>query len=417
MPSSPRPPADDHRQRRVCVFTGSRADYGPVSPLLRRLREDPGIDLRMLVSGGHLVPDQGLTVRTIEEDGHTVDERVDVVLASDDPSAVAKSFGLACIGYVDALTRISPDILVLLGDRYETFAAAVAALPMMITIAHIGGGQLTYGSNDDQIRHAITKLSHLHFTVTADDRRRLIQMGEDPRRVFEVNTIGLDPVVLNGLLSRTALEGELGIELGSPTFLITHHPATSDPAGSRESLDGLLAALDRFAEATLVFTAPNVDNGSREIGDRIRAYVRRRGERAAFVASLGQRRYLSLLKHADVVIGNSSSGVTEAPVVGTPTVNIGTRQDGRVRAPSVVDCAETADEIAAAIARCRSIGHSVANPVSTSEIDRGLDRMVAVLKDIELAGHTAKRFFNVRDYREDSPSGSAGRREDMGATG
>lgn len=417
MPPLPKRMVHAHRPRRVCVFTGSRADYGPVSPLLRRLREDPDIDLHLLVSGGHLVPDQGLTVRTIEEDGFTVDERVDIVLASDDPAAVAKSFGLACIGYVDALTRISPDILVLLGDRYETFAAAVAALPKGIMVAHIGGGQLTYGSNDDQIRHAITKLAHVHFTVTADDRRRLIQMGEDPDHVVEVNTIGLDPQVLNGLLTRQALEEDLRIDLGSPTFLITHHPATSDPAGSRKSLDGLLAALDRFAEATLVFTAPNVDSGSREIGDRLCAYVQRRGKNAAFMASLGQQRYLSLLKHADVVIGNSSSGVTEAPVVGTPTVNIGTRQDGRVKAPSVVDCGETADEIAAAITRCLSIEHPVATPVATSEIDRGLDQMVAVLKDVELAGHTTKRFFDVRSDRDGSLAGLGKRREHTGVLG
>lgn len=386
---------NDHESRRVCVFTGSRADYGPLLPLLRRLRDDPAIDLRLLISGGHLVPDQGLTVKAIEDDGFIVHERIDVVLASDGPSAIVKSFGIACISYVDALSRISPDILVVLGDRYEAFAAAVAALPKMITVAHIGGGQLTYGSNDDQIRHAISKLAHLHFTVTSGDRRRLIQMGEDPAQVFTVGAIGVDPETFEHLLDRTALERELGICLGSPTFLITHHPATSDPDGARKSVDGLLRALDRFDEATLVFTAPNVDNGSRVIHDALRVYVRDRGDRATLMASLGQRNYLSLVKHADVVIGNSSSGITEAPILGTPTVNIGTRQDGRAKARSVVDSGETEAEIFAAITHSLASEPACNSSVSIAEIDKGLERLVGVLKRTDLDRSGMKRFFDV----------------------
>lgn len=342
-----------------------------------------------------MVPDQGLTARVIEDDGFDIGERVDIVLSSDTPTAVAKSFGIACIGYADALDRISPDILVVAGDRYEALAATVVALQKQIAVVHIGGGQLSYGSIDDQMRHAISKLAHLHFAVNSDDMRRLIQMGEDPARVFQVGMIGLDPVLLSKLLDRPSLESELGVELGRPTFLITHHPATSDTVGSRKSIEGLLEALDRFPGATLVFTAPNVDFGSREITTKLQNYVNSCSHRAIFVASLGQRKYLSLLKHADLVIGNSSSGINEAPILGTRTVNIGTRQDGRFKAKSVVDCGETASEISYAI-NC-SLSNKTAGLTSSrdnvAEVDQSLRRMVNILKKVDIDTLSSKPFF------------------------
>lgn len=389
------------QKRRICVFTGSRADYGPLRPLIDRLHKDQEIDLRLLVTGSHLLPHQGLTVRAIEADGYTADEAVDIVLASDTPTGVAKSFGLACIGYADALERLSPDILVLPGDRYEALAAAVAALPRLVTMAHIGGGQLTHGSIDDQTRHAISKLCHLHFVVTPDDRRRLVQMGEDPATVFQVGVISPDPSLFDGLMDRESTESALGIELSAPTFLITYHPATADPIRSSTGLAGLLGALDRFPQATMIFTAPNVDVGSREVAQSLREYVASRGRRTAFVPSLGHYKYLSLLRHSDLVLGNSSSGVTEAPMVGTPTVNIGPRQAGRLKAPSVIDCGDTAPEVLDAINRALSRKH-VRGEFSAmiAEVDRNLDRLVEVLKKTDIAGHAHKEFVELRPEGE-----------------
>lgn len=367
-------------------------------PLMRRLDSDPEVDLSLLVSGGHLVPNQGLTVHAIENDGFIVGERVDNVLASDTGTGVSKSFGLACIGYADALDRIYPDILVVPGDRYEALAVAVVAAQKRIAVAHVGGGQLSHGSIDDQNRHAISKLSHLHFTVTPDDRRRLMQMGEDPDRVFVVGMISIDSFQLDQLLDRGSLEHEFGIKLDYPTFLITLHPATADPRRSSKSVDGLLGALDDFPEATLVFTAPNVDGGSGSIADRLRDYADTRNAKAAFIASLGQRNYLSLLRCADLVLGNSSSGINEAPILGTPTVNIGSRQDGRYKVSSIVDCGEDSSDIRDAITRALATKGDEAEPsVSIGEATEGLGLIVRALKEVDPELLLRKRFFNMFD--------------------
>lgn len=379
--------------RRVCFFTGSRADYGPMRPFMTRLRDDPGIDLRVLAGGGHLVPEQGYTVDAIEADGFRVDDRIEIVLASDAPAGMSKSLGLACIGFADALRRISPELLIVPGDRYEALAAAVAALPTLIPIVHVGGGQLSHGSLDDQMRHAITKLAHLHFVVTADDRRRVVQLGEDPARVHQVGMIGLDPAVLANLLDETALQQRLGIPLRRPTFLITYHPATASTADSVHAVDELLRAVDDHPDASFVFTAPNVDGAGRAIISRIREYAVEHDDRGTFVASLGQVNYLSLLKWADAVIGNSSSGINEAPILGTPTVNIGPRQDGRGRAPSIVDCAESAAAISNAIKLALDMRCDDRDLEQIDDIDRSLDRMVQIIKDVDLDELRIKRFF------------------------
>lgn len=382
--------------RRVCVFTGSRADYSPLYPFIRRLYKDSDVDLRILVSGGHLVPDQGSTARAIEADGFTVDEAVEIVLSSDTSTGVSKSFGLACIGYADSLERISPDVLILLGDRYEAFAAAVVALQKLIPVVHVGGGQLSYGSTDDQMRHAISKLSDFHFVVAPGDRRRLIQMGEDPGRIFEVGMIGLDPLLLAELLTQSDLEQELDIRLESPTFLITYHPSTARSDLSGKSVEELLIALDAWPQATLIFTASNVDNGSGDISKAIRSYVQQRKGRTRFVSSLGSRRYLSLMKHADLVVGNSSSGINEAPVLGTRTVNIGSRQDGRFKLSSVLDCGESHEEIDAAINE--ALYDVKATPTAAAGIESvaaSLEKMVDIVKKISLRGVKYKRFYDT----------------------
>lgn len=369
-----------------------------MSPLLRRLNRADDVDLRLLVSGGHLVPGQGMTVREIEYDGLPVAERVDIVLASDSPAGIAKSFGLACIGYADALERIAPDLLLLAGDRYEALAVATAALPRLLPIAHIGGGQLTYGSTDEQARHAISKLAHLHFTFTPDAERRLIQMGERPVTVHHVGSVEVDPEIMQGLPDIALLEQVIGVALVPPVFLVTHHPATADPQGSWESTLNLLDALDRFPDTTLVFTAPNVDHGSDKIHAALRQYVDRRGDRTVLVPSLGHVNYLGMVKHADVVIGNSSSGVTAAPMLRTATVNIGSRQEGREKAASVIDAGTSAAEIAKAIEAALDLTDSSFGPAPDyDEIEASLDRMVDLLTGVDLHMLTPKKSFDDTD--------------------
>lgn len=381
--------------RRVCVFTGSRADYGPLRAVIEALDADPGIDLRLLVSGGHLVREQGMTVEQIEADGFPVAERVEMVVAGDTASAVAKSFGLAVIGYADALERISPDVVVVLGDRYEALAVAVTAALRLLPIAHIGGGELSYGSTDDSVRHAISKLAHLHFTSNEEFRQRVIQLGESPDRVFATGAPGLDTIRTMTLLDRAELAVVLGIELRDSLIAVTYHPATADPEGSRKGLDGLLQVLDQFPEASVVFTGTNVDRGGASLFAPVRYFVTGNPGRVVAMPSLGQRTYLSLVKHASVVVGNSSSGLAEAPALKTPTVNIGTRQDGRPRAASVIDCGETPAEIEQAIRRALTREHRNRTDTATSPFGDGFaaPRIAAALRTANLSALIHKKFF------------------------
>lgn len=382
---------------KICCFTGSRADFGPLLSILNGIESDPDLQLQLLVTGGHLVDSQGLTVRHIEQHGFSVAETVEVVLASDTATGVAKSFGLGVLGYADALTRIDPDLLVVLGDRYEALAVAVTAALRLLPIAHIGGGEVTVGSTDDSVRHAITKLAHLHFTATEPFRQRVIQLGEDPGRVHNTGAPGLDTIRTLPLWDREDLAARLGIALHTPMFAVTYHPATADPGGSVQGASGLLKALEQFPEATVIFTGTNVDHGGSDIAGLIHRYVHDHRGRCAILPSLGQAGYLGLVKHADVVVGNSSSGIAEAPALGTPTVNIGTRQDGRPRASSVIDCGETPVEIEAAIHRALTPEHHTVARTTTSPYGDGhaAERIIKVLKTVDLGSLTSKMFFDV----------------------
>ncbi len=380
--------------RRVCVFTGSRADYGPLLALIHALEDDPEIELSLIVSGGHLVADQGMTVRQIEADGFRIDERVEMVLASDTATGAAKSFALGVIGCAEALDRVGPDLLILLGDRYEALAAAVTASMRLLPIAHISGGELSYGSTDDSARHAITKLAHLHFTANEEFRQRVIQMGERPETVHSTGVPSLDTIRSAPLLGRPELERRIGMELRDPVIVVTYHPATADPDGSRDGLVGLLTALDRVPDASVVFTATNVDRDGSSVAAAIRAYGLRHASRVSVVSSLGQTGYLSLVKQAAMVVGNSSSGLVEAPALQTPTVNIGTRQDGRPRATSVIDCGEQAEEIESAIRLALTPGHQALarSAVSPFGDGRAAARIVAIVKNVELGSLQPKTF-------------------------
>ncbi len=336
-------------QRRICVATGSRAEYGLLRNVMHLLRDESRVDLSLLVTGMHLVPEFGMTVDEIVADGFLVSERVESQLASDTPSGMVKSMGLGVIGCTDSLVRLAPDVLVLLGDRYEIFAVAMAASFLGIPVAHISGGEVTEGAVDDWVRHAITKASWWHFVAAEPYRRRVIQLGESPERVFCVGDPGLDSVDRLVRLDRKTLEGHLGLKFAPRIFLVTYHPATLGDSDPETAFAALLEALDHFNDATVILTRPNADAGGRALALMADAWAERNAGRARSVVSLGQERYLSLMRHADAVIGNSSSGIVEAPALKVPTVNIGSRQDGRLRATSIIDCSETHEAIVAAI--------------------------------------------------------------------
>jgi UDP-hydrolysing UDP-N-acetyl-D-glucosamine 2-epimerase len=336
---------------RICVLTATRAEYGLLSGLLRELDDREEVELQLVVSGTHLAPEFGRTAGLIDADGFPAAATVEMLLSSDTGVGAAKSLGLAVMGLAEALDRLRPDVLVLLGDRYEILAAAGAAALLSVPVAHIGGGESSEGAVDESVRHAVTKLSHLHFVAAEPFARRVVQLGEEPWRVHVVGALGVDNIVRLPLLDRSALQAAIGVALGAPTIAVTYHPATLSPDGTGAGLEAVFAALDACPEATVVFTEPNADPGGHAVRQRIRQYAAdRRGSTAVF-GTLGQLRYLSLLRHADVVLGNSSSGIIEAPALGTPTVNVGDRQRGRLRAPSVLDVAETPAAVVAGLRR------------------------------------------------------------------
>lgn len=335
-------------KRKICIVTGTRAEYGLLYWLLKRIQSDPELELQIISTGMHLSPEFGLTYKQIEEDGFVINEKVEMLLSSDTDIGVAKSLGLGTIGFSDALGHLKPDILVVLGDRFEILAAAQVAMVLKIPIAHIHGGEKTFGAYDDSIRHAITKMSYLHFVSTEEHRARVIRLGEHPSRVFNVGAPGIENIKKIKLLSKKELEDVLDISLKEPIFLITYHPTTlsQDPT---EGTEELLNALEYFKEATMIFTKANADENGRKINSCINKFVSQNYTRRKMFNSLGQLRYLSLLKYANVTVGNSSSGLLEAPYLGTPSVNIGNRQKGRAKPNSVIDCPPEETQIVAAI--------------------------------------------------------------------
>lgn len=341
--------------RKICVVTGTRAEYGLLYWLMKEIQDDTDLQLQLIVTGMHLSPEFGLTYKTIEEDGFIIDARVEMLLSSDTPVGIAKTIGLGVIGFADALDRLKPDVMIVLGDRYEILAAAQAALVARIPIAHIHGGETTEGAIDESIRHAITKMSHLHFVAAEPYRIRVIQLGEHPDTVFNVGAVGIESLNRLQLLDRVQLEQCIDFELGTTCFLVTYHPSTLGAIEPRSAMQALLGALHHFPDASIIFTKPNSDTDGRILGQMIDEYAQYNEGRVAVFTSLGQIRYLSAMKLADVVIGNSSSGIIEAPACGTPTVNIGERQSGRLKADSIIDCQETTESIVTAIKTALSV--------------------------------------------------------------
>ncbi|MBK8892449.1 MAG: UDP-N-acetylglucosamine 2-epimerase (hydrolyzing) [Dechloromonas sp.] len=364
-------------RRKVAVFTGTRAEYGLLYWLMKDIEASDHFTLQVIVSGMHLSPEFGETWKEVEADGFYIDAKVEMLLSSDTPVGVAKSMGLGTIGFADALERLKPDVLVVLGDRFEALAIVQTALVMRIPVAHLHGGEITEGAYDDAIRHAITKMASLHFVAAEPYRQRVIQMGESPERVFNVGALGLDHLLRSPRMPLAALGDSLGFSLRSPYFLVTYHPATLSDEDPAKSAKALLDALDEFPGYQLILTYPNADNGGRAIISMLEQYAAASGGRALAVPSLGFARYLGAMTHTAAVIGNSSSGIIEAPSFGVPTVNIGARQSGRLCARSVLHCPVETRAIVASIhkavspdfsALCRGVHNPYGNGDAAEKI-------------------------------------------------
>ena len=380
--------------RRICVVTGTRAEYGLLRLVIQGLHEAPDCDLQLIATGMHLSPEFGLTYREIEEDGFPIADRIEMLLSGDTPSAINKSIGLAMIGFGDSFARLRPDLVVLLGDRFEILAAATAALVQGIPIAHIHGGESTEGAIDEAIRHAVTKMAHLHFVAAEPYRHRVLQLGEAPDRVFPVGGLGIDAIRPLPLLSRSELEESLGFRFLERNLMVTFHPPTIEHGAAAGQMRELFSALDALGpEVGLLFTMPNADAGGRELARMIEGFVAERPNASAY-SSLGQLRYLSCMKQMDGVVGNSSSGLLEAPSFGIGTVNIGERQAGRLRADSVIDCAPEREAIERALeqlfsAEFRERAAAAVNPYGGGGASEAI---VATLRQHPLTGLLQKQF-------------------------
>ena len=380
--------------RRIGVVTVSRSDYGHLRPVLEGIRRAGDLELILFAAGMHLEPDFGSTVREIEADGFAIAERIAMLERGDSPEAVAVSTGRGVEGFARAFARRRPDVLVVLGDRFEMLAAAVAALPFALPVAHIHGGEVSEGAMDNQIRHAITKLSHLHFASAEPHARRIAQMGEEAWRIHTVGGPGIDRIATAETLSREALARELDLPAEGRWLLVTFHPVTLEHRDTASHVDELLAALEK-TDGTLVITYPNADTSGRLIIDRLEEFAARHAGRCRLARNLGERLYLALLRHADVMIGNSSSGLIEAPSFGLPAVNIGARQRGRLRGANVIDVEPVRDEILRGIETAqtpafRARARAAANPYGDG---RAAPRIVEALRTVQIDARLIQKRF------------------------
>ncbi len=384
-------------QRRICVVTGSRAEYGILYWLIRSLADDPEMQLQLVATGTHLVPEFGLTYKAIESDGFQIDRKIEMMVSSDTPVGMAKSVGLGVLGFADAFEDLAPDAVVILGDRFEMLAVAQAAFLTGFPIAHISGGEVTEGAIDDAIRHAITKLSRYHFVAAEPYRRRVIQLGEHPSTVFNVGDPGLDNVARLPLLDREPICMQVKLDPRRPFFLVTYHPLTTGGTDPATGMGELLRALDGCADHDVLITKPNADAGGRLLSTMVDEYAARRPGQVAAATSLGQLKYLSAMKHCAAVVGNSSSGIVEAPALKRPTVNVGPRQDGRLKADSIIDCAAESAAISSALRRAVSaeFQHRAAGAVSLYGASDASTRIHGLLKALDLTRHCAKHFHDV----------------------
>lgn len=369
--------------KRIGIMTGTRAEYGLLKSLMQEINKDNDLELYLIVSGMHLSPEFGMTYKEIEEDGFEINAKVEMLLSSDSPAGISKSIGLGVIGFADEFQRGDLDMLILLGDRYEALSAAISAMVMRIPIAHLHGGELTEGAIDEGIRHSITKMSYLHFTSTEQYRNRVIQLGENPERVFYVGALGVENIKKINLMTKEELEKSIHFEIDENTVVVTYHPVTLENNTVEEQFLNLLKVLDRNPKIRMIFTKANADTNGRIVNELIDKYAAQNSERACAFMSLGQKRYLSALKYCRIVIGNSSSGIIEAPSFGKPIINIGDRQKGRICADSVINCGYTQQEIQQAMetALTKEFENKASNCRNPYEKENTAANIISVIKD------------------------------------
>ena len=382
--------------RKICVITGTRAEYGLLRWVMEGIKGDPELTLQVIATGMHLSPEFGLTYREIERDGFQIDRKVEMLMSSDTPEGITKSMGLGLIGFAGVLNKLCPDLILVLGDRFEIFSAVAAALVARIPVAHLHGGEATEGAIDEAIRHSITKMSHLHFVAAEEYRQRVIQLGEQPERVFLVGGLGIDNINRLKILSRTELEASLDFKLGKKNLLITFHPVTLETATATSQMAELLAALAELEDTSLIFTLPNADTDGRALIKMVEQFVAQRPNASAYM-SLGQLRYLSCIAHVDGVVGNSSSGLAEVPSFKKGTINIGDRQRGRLQAASVINCDPTQQSIKVAFEKLYNFNfqaglNQVCNPYGEGGAS---EKIIQIIKSVALDDVLKKRFYDT----------------------
>jgi GDP/UDP-N,N'-diacetylbacillosamine 2-epimerase (hydrolysing) len=383
-------------KRKICIITGTRADYGLLRWVMQGIKDDHALTLQIIATGMHLSPEFGLTYQAIEKDGFYIDRKVEMLTSSDTSVGIAKSMGLGLIGFADALHELQPDLIVVLGDRFEIFSAVSAGLVACIPVAHLHGGETTEGAFDEALRHSITKMSHLHFVATESYRQRVIQLGEQPDSVFFVGGLGIDNIKRLQLLDKTALERSIDFKLGHKNLLITFHPVTLEKATAKKQMEELLDALKALKDTQIIFTLPNADTGGRFLIKMVQNFVAEHTNARAY-DSLGQLRYLSCISHMDGVVGNSSSGIIEVPSLKKGTINIGDRQRGRIQADSVINCEPTRESITTALEQLYSDAfqarlHNVTNPYGEGGASA---KVVNTLKHYPLDDIVKKTFYDL----------------------
>lgn len=384
--------------RKICVITGTRAEYGLLRWVMQGIKDDPELTLQIIATGMHLSPEFGLTYREIEKNGFQIDRKVEMLTSSDTSVGIAKSMGLGLIGFADALNELGPDLIVVLGDRFEIFSAVSAALVARIPVAHLHGGETTVGAFDEALRHSITKMSHLHFVAAEEYRQRVIQLGEQPDRVFLVGGLGIDSIKRLELLDRAELEASLDFKLGPKNLLITFHPVTLETATAADQMAELLAALVDLMDTQLIFTLPNADTDGRALIKMVEQFVAQHAN-ARVYTSLGQLRYFSCIAQVDGVVGNSSSGLTEVPSFKKGTINIGDRQRGRLQAASVINCESTRESISIALRTLYSVNFQANLSQARNPYGEGgaSEKVVETIKHHATDGIVKKTFHDLHE--------------------
>ncbi|WP_275943989.1 UDP-N-acetylglucosamine 2-epimerase [Aliarcobacter cryaerophilus] len=383
--------------KKICVVTGTRAEYGLLYWLLKEIEADKELQLQVIVTGMHLSSEFGLTYKEIEKE-FKINKKIEMLLSSDTSIGISKSMGLAQISFSEAYEELKPNIVVVLGDRYEIFSATSAAMIARIPIAHIHGGEITEGAFDESIRHSITKMSHLHFTATNEYKNRVIQLGENPSRVFNVGGMGIENIKRLKLLSKDEFEKSIEFKLNIKNILVTFHPVTLENSTAKEQFQQLLDTIDELEDTNIIFTKANSDTDGRVINKMIDEYVTKNSHKSIVFTSLGQLRYLSALQYVDAVVGNSSSGLAEAPSFKIGTINIGDRQKGRIKASSVIDCEPNKDSILKSFEKLYSkeFQNSLINVKNPYGDGCASKKIVEILKNVDLKNILKKSFYDLR---------------------